>query len=383
MAKEKDSSKEKEASSPLNNLQAILNSNQELHFNNNDVVSKDYKISTGSLKLDIELGGGLGSGAHRLIGVREGGKTSFSLELIRNFQNTMTPNKNGPFNEYTVYFKAEGRLSEDILKRSGIDTNPERFFIVKSNIYEFVIDTMRGLLKNNKKKIKYLFVIDSIDGLITKAEEEKTSEDSARVGSSAMMLSKLFQKMSLYLSEHGHMAIFISQERSQISILPYAPKAQTQGNSSGGNAIQHYVNFALNFKQRFKDDNIYEDNDETKIIGHWCKVELLKTVNDNSNVLVRYPIKRREGIWREYEVADLLLAWDFYKKVGKWYKINTNESGLIKALKEKFGVRILDAFDGQSQYMEFFNDSKNKDIVDFLYEEFKKTLLFTKSNEAH
>ena len=46
--------------------------NQKYHYNFHE--ADDYKISSGSLNLDIALGGGLPSGAHRFTGINEGGK---------------------------------------------------------------------------------------------------------------------------------------------------------------------------------------------------------------------------------------------------------------------------------------------------------------------
>ena len=47
---------------------------------------EDYKISSGSLNLDLAMDGGLGCGIHRLTGVNEGGKTSCALAFARHFQ---------------------------------------------------------------------------------------------------------------------------------------------------------------------------------------------------------------------------------------------------------------------------------------------------------
>lgn len=371
MSKKAETEKNSPVVSPSEVLQSFLNAHPEDHFNGErNGIDLEYKISSGSLKLDLELGGGLGCGVHRFIGVREGGKTSAAMEFARNFQ---LYHKNRGF---VVYYKAEGRLSPELILRSKIDTNPDKWKVVSSNIYEFVIDSMRALVKANdanEKKYQYLFIIDSIDGLITRAEESKTAEEVAATASSARMLSTLFKKMSLHFSENGHMAIFISQERSNIVINPYAPRAQSQGNSSGGNAIQHYVNFALNFKQRNKEDLILDENEE-KIIGHNCKVELLKTTNDNTNVLIKYPIKRNSGIWREVETADVTLQWEFYKKEGKWFNLNEKDnSPLVKELLEKFGARIIKSFNGSKQYYAFFAD--NPDITEFLYNKYRSILI--------
>lgn len=364
------------ALTPSQLIDIILKSNPDDHLNvQEEGIKLDYKVSSGSLQLDIELGGGFGCGAHRFSGVREGGKTSAALEVARNFQLTLGDKA------FIVYFKAEGRLSDEILKRSKIDISPEKFKVIKSNVYEFVIDTMRELVKpkNNTSKYQYLFIIDSIDGLIPKADLEKTSEETVTTAGGSRHLSILFKKMSLYFAEKGHMAIFISQQRAQIVINPYAPRAQTQGQTSGGNAIQHYCNFALEFKDKNKNDLIFDENNEDgdeekgKIVGHYCKIKILKSVNDNTFAEVQYPIKRNHGIWREMEVANISLQWEFFKKEGtRKFKLVENTS-IANELLNKFGDRIPKSLDGKKAYFAFFQE--NPDISNFLYDIYRKTLL--------
>jgi len=54
-------------------LSSFLKNNKEDHYNFED--DFDYKVSSGSLQLDIQLGGGFGPGLHRFCGINEGGKT--------------------------------------------------------------------------------------------------------------------------------------------------------------------------------------------------------------------------------------------------------------------------------------------------------------------
>ena len=82
-------------------LKSFLKQNEEHHYNFEEEI--DYKVSSGSLKVDFELNGGFGPGLHRFIGMNEGGKTSEALEVMKNF--LKVPNSKG------VYVKAEGRLA--------------------------------------------------------------------------------------------------------------------------------------------------------------------------------------------------------------------------------------------------------------------------------
>ena len=55
-------------------MSSFLKNNEKDHYNFEE--DHDYKISSGSLVVDYELGGGFGPGLHRFTGINEGGKTS-------------------------------------------------------------------------------------------------------------------------------------------------------------------------------------------------------------------------------------------------------------------------------------------------------------------
>lgn len=55
-------------------LKSFLKQNKESHYNFEETI--DYRVSSGSLIFDYKLGGGLGTGLHRFVGMNEGGKTS-------------------------------------------------------------------------------------------------------------------------------------------------------------------------------------------------------------------------------------------------------------------------------------------------------------------
>ena len=94
---------------PSEQLASFLKNNKKYHYNFEEDVY--YKVSFGSLKLDIELGG-IGPGFHRFCGKTEGGKTSEALEICKNF--LKEPGRRA------VYVKCEGRLSPEMRARSGV-----------------------------------------------------------------------------------------------------------------------------------------------------------------------------------------------------------------------------------------------------------------------
>ena len=139
--------------------------NKDYHYNNYN--EEDYKIPSGSINLDLALDGGLPSGAHRFTGINEGGKTSCALSVARNFQNHF--GKKG----MVVIVKSEGRLSKEMLRRSGVNTDPESFFVLDCNIFEKVFEFIRDLVFNNEDKKKYMFIIDSVDALCRMNDVDK------------------------------------------------------------------------------------------------------------------------------------------------------------------------------------------------------------------
>lgn len=147
--------KKKTTSSDI--LSTFLKQNSEDHYNFEETV--DYKVSSGSLQLDLQLGGGFGPGLHRFVGMNEGGKTSEALEVMKNFL-VEIPNSKG------FYIKAEGRLSPEMQKRSGIKfvfTADEWIagtcFVFESNIYETVVDAMRQLVSKNEEELSSAFCL--------------------------------------------------------------------------------------------------------------------------------------------------------------------------------------------------------------------------------
>jgi hypothetical protein len=304
--------------------------------------AEEYLVSTGSLILDSKIGGGLGSGVHRFVGVTEGGKTSAALEVMRNFLKTI-PNSKG------LYVKAEGRLSDKVRKRSGLkftklaeEWDANTCLIFETNIYDTCFDYLRGLLKHNHNKEKFCIIVDSMDGLLSLGDLEKSTSDAAKVAAGAVMTSDFLKRVSLGMSKFGHMCIMTSQQRSKISLDPYAKQDNNNTTqSSGGNAAMHYPDWILEFQRAFKADKILDKPDaplgpDNKQYGHMAKVMVCKSTNETTGETVKYPIKygRTDGtsVWIEREVADLLLMWGFFEKGGAgWF---TTDSELIEHVKK-------------------------------------------------
>lgn len=374
MARKKE---ESELISSKDILSSFLKNNKEDHYNFED--DNDYKVSSGSLQLDIHLGGGFGPGLHRFCGINEGGKTSAALEVMKNFLRTV-PNSKG------FYIKAEGRLSNEMKERSGVSftTSADNWevgtcFVFESNIYETVVDAMRNLVANNEEEIKYYFLLDAVDGLITKGDLDKTFEDSNKVAGGAVIAANFMKRMSIALAKRGHMAVFVSQVRADIKLDPYTKAPIRQTSATGGNALLHFANWILEFEPRFNGDLILQDStnkridlEKNPVIGHWAKVTVKKSPNEKTNLQIPYPIRygRKNGtsIWIEKELVDLLYAWEFVAKSGAWVKPSEDFVELIKDL----NIEIPTNFQGENGLFKFIEE--NPSLIKFLINYFKTSI---------
>ena len=379
MKKTKETEEKKITSSEI--LDSFLKQNSEDHYNFEETV--DYKVSSGSLQLDLQLGGGFGPGLHRFVGMNEGGKTSEALEVMKNFLFEI-PNSKG------FYIKAEGRLSPEMQKRSGIKFvfSAEEWvvgtcFVFESNIYETVVNAMRQLVSKNEEAIKFCFLLDAVDGLIAKNDMDKSFEESAKVAGGAVIAATFMKKLSIALAKRGHMAIFISQVRADIKLDPYSKAPIRQTSATGGNALLHFANWILEFEPRFKGDLILKNAGDKSIdleknppIGHWAKVTVKKSPNEKTNLTIPYPIRygRTGGksIWIEKEIVDLLLAWELVNKSGAWFSPSEDFLQLLDENSLTFPPKI------QGEASLFKAVEEDSALLKFLIEYFRKMI----SNEV-
>jgi hypothetical protein len=370
--KKDESQEEVKTVSSQDILNRALVAGKDDHFNDEGEIEVPL-VSSGSLILDSILGGGFGPGLHRFVGFTEGGKTSETLEVIKNFLLTTEDGR-------ALLVKAEGRLSKEMQERSGIkfvwkadEWVAGTCFVLETNVYELVVGIMRDLVTNNpENKNKYVFALDSMDGLILKADMDKPIEAAGKVAGAPGLTKKFMQRLAIAMNKFGHRCFMIGQVSAKVQIDPYAPQDTRQITATGGNAALHFANWILQFEPRYQGDLILEDPKakpdpiKNKILGHWCKVIIKKSPNEKSNIHVAYPIKygRKNGtsIWREYEIADVLLQFQKITKSGSWFYIAED---IIKGAKEKTGVDIPEKVQGMENIRLFLEEQPK--VTDYLF----------------
>lgn len=378
MAKNKDKDIEiVEKDIPQSVLKEILKDGKD-HFNY--IEPQDYKVSTGSLNLDLETDGGIHPTIIRCAGPAETGKTSFSLQLAKNFLEVK--NRRG------VYFLSDKELSHEMVKRSGVkfvesldDWVDGTCYVIRTNVYETVCNTIKKLIAN--VGTLYIFILDSMDNFAPKSALEGDFGDSFAKGGTGAISSHFFRCFNILLPRLGHLTIMISQARDAIVIGRQAAPTWKQMNSSGGRAIEHAVSWAFEFSPAMnsKEDMFWEGEPyKGKKLGHNCIIQFKKSTNEKTGTKVKYPIiygrANGKSIWIEREIFDQLLIWGMLKRKVGWLEFIPN---LLEEL-IKIEPSTPKQIQGEENFIKFLES--NPKLTEFLYKKFQETLSNNESIET-
>lgn len=370
MRKKKENGAEIEQDDPIQNLLgSLLTGYKEDVYNG--IENEKIPFSSGSLLIDSHVK--LRSGCVvRFGGSLESGKTSQCLLILGNYLDTI-PNSRG------LYVKAEGRLSDEIQVRSGRkfvynqdDWEIGTIFVLESNIFEAVCDIIQSLLKNMFEKGEKLgFIIDSLDGLILKSDYEKKTGESVQPAGVPKLTKMFFRRMALAINKYDSLALLTSQYSESFKIDKYAKDKPQPVQGTGGSAVSHQPDWIFEYGIRYTSHYILEDDEKkpdpvtNKILGHIVNMTIRKSTNEKTGTVIHIPIRYGQignSIWKEKEVADMLLNWEIVKKDKNTYSFDAT---IIKEAAEK-GLELKTDMVGINKYYKYIND--NKEVCDFFYD---------------
>ncbi len=344
----------------------------------NDIVPQGKLISTGSLILDSVVKIRSGQVVRLVAKSPEAGKTSEAFVLAENYMKTME-------NAKTVFFKAEGRLSEEMKRRVGLkfvdkieDWDYGTVFVMSCNVFETVARTLLNVIKSAFESGENICgIIDSLDGLILKADLDKGFDGNPKVAGVPLLTKLLFRQLALPVAHYDALLLVTGQYAAEIKLDPYAPNIPRQASSSGGSSIGHQSDHVLEFQPRYNGDLILEkekekpDPNTNKILGVYAKVTIRKSANDNSGITVSYPVKK--GVvgpaqWKSKEVADMMLAYEMISRSGAWFTFcdSVREEVLAEGLDLQEKIQ---GINGVYTYIE-----ENKPILDFFHKKIKELI---------
>jgi recombination protein RecA len=234
------------------------------------------RIRTGSLAIDIEIGGGIPRGRVTMIVANESaGKTTLALHIIKQAQK-----QNGRI----LFVDAEGTFDPEWAKVIGVDLS--KLIVAVPDVGEQAADIIEAGIRSNECS---LIVLDSIAALMPAAELEKPMIETTKngehegspeqIGDRALMLNRATRRLTSALN-----AITEQGERNTTAVIllnQFREKIGAYGNPEvipGGKGIKFMSSIILELrKPGGKDGWIEEDrNGETIKIGQEIKFKTQK-----------------------------------------------------------------------------------------------------------
>ena len=259
-------------------------------------------ISTGSLALDIALGGkGLPRGRIiEIYGHESSGKTSIALTTVANAQKA---------GGVAAYIDAEHALDPSWAKRLGVDL--ENLLVSQPNNAEEALRIAELLIASNAVDI---IVIDSVAALVPRAEVDGEIGDT-HVGLLARLMSQAMRMLNPKISKTRTSMIFINQIRQKVGVFYGSPDTTT-----GGLALKFYASVRLDVKKGAP----IKKGDES--IGSEIKVKVVKNKVAPPFRTAEFELMFDSGISKEGDAIILGLEDKIIDKKGNW--LYYNEVGL-------------------------------------------------------
>lgn len=180
------------------------------------------RIPTGSLTLDVVLGGGWPMNHWvEIVGEASHGKTAIALKTIA---------ANQKINEdFTAIWVAAEAFDSEYAVMCGV--NLDKVLLIETNSME---DAFDAVIQFCQSKAIDMVVIDSLPALVPSAEDEKTMEEFT-VGRGAQLTNKFFRKVGaatrrdLVEDERPMLGIMINQYRMKIGVMHGDPRTTPGG----------------------------------------------------------------------------------------------------------------------------------------------------------
>ncbi len=260
-------------------------------------------VSSGSLSLDIALGGGWAKGRiAELFSWESGGKSTLAASLAVNVQ------KEG---KTVVYVDAEHAVDMEYFEAIGIDSE-NNWIMCQPSDGEEGLEIVREFVKCEEIG---LIVIDSVTALVPKAVLQGEAGD-AKMGLQARLMSSMLPTMIKMARESGCIILFINQLREKIGVMYGSPETTT-----GGNALKFYAS------QRVKLTKGGTNKDGEESISNTVKAQVIKNKVAPPFKKAEFDIVFGEGIDRFTETLNIAVELEIVKKSGSWFNYGTVKLG--------------------------------------------------------
>jgi recombination protein RecA len=259
-------------------------------------------VPSGSLSLDLALGGGVPRGRIvEIYGPESSGKTTMTLHAIAEVQ------KNGGT---AAFIDAEHALDPAYAKRIGVDI--DNLLLSQPDNGEQALEITETLVRSNAVD---LIVLDSVAALVPRAEIEGDMGASLP-GLQARLMSQALRKLTAVINKSKATVIFINQIRMKIGVMFGNPETTT-----GGNALKFYASVRMDIRR------IGQIKQGEELIGNRVRVKVVKNKIAPPFRQAEFDVMYNKGISKSGDVLDLAVDKGIVDKAGAWFSYKDQKIG--------------------------------------------------------
>ncbi|MDO8648153.1 MAG: recombinase RecA [Candidatus Peregrinibacteria bacterium] len=272
-----------------------------MHMNDTQSVAIP-KFSSGSIALDIAMGGGLPKGRIiEIFGPESSGKTTLALHAIAEMQR---------MGGRAAFIDAEHALDVQYAKKIGVDI--DSLLVSQPDDGEQALEITETLVRSGAIDI---IVIDSVAALTPRAEIEGMMGDN-HMGLHARLMSQALRKLTAIVAKSKTIVIFINQIRMQIGVMFGNPET-----TPGGKALKFYTSVRLDIRR------IAQIKKGDEVMGGRVRVKVVKNKVAAPFKQTEFDLMYNEGISREGELIALGEKMGLVKKSGTSYEYDSVKLG--------------------------------------------------------
>ncbi len=260
-------------------------------------------IATGSLSLDIALGGqGVPRGrVVEIFGPESSGKTTLALHIVAQAQ------RNGGI---AAFVDAEHALDPSWAKKLGVEL--ETLLVSQPGCGEEAMHITEMLVRSNAVDV---IVVDSVAALVPRKELEGEIGDQ-HVGLQARLMSQSMRKLTGAISKSKTTVIFINQIREKIGVMFGSPET-----TPGGRALKFYCSCRIDVRR------IGALKDGEEVVGQRVRAKVVKNKVAPPFRVAEFDMMHTDGISYEGDVLDLAMNHKMVTRTGAWFRYGEQQLG--------------------------------------------------------
>jgi len=271
-------------------------------------------ISTGSLSLDIALGGrGIPRGRIiEIFGPESSGKTTLALHVAAQAQK---------LGGVAAIIDAEHAFDPTWARKIGVQL--DTLLVSQPGSGEEAMQITEMLVKSNAVDV---VIVDSVAALVPKQELEGEIGD-AHVGLQARLMSQAMRKLTGAIARTRTAVIFINQIREKVGVMFGSPEV-----TPGGRALKFYASCRIDVRR------IGQLKDGDQVVGQRVRAKIVKNKVAPPFRVAEFDMLHSHGISYEGDVLDLGLAMHVLHRSGAWFKYGETYLGQGKEKARQFLV---------------------------------------------